>query len=139
MVAVDVTPSPVGGAGDGTAFTCKVAEAETPLEQLISGLNVPGAEARRQDHGGDEHVLLAGGLHRIWSASPSWVPERVAEFAGLAELCEEQLTWNVVDVPGVRVRENINGLARDPAWPVSAAGHRPPRWPRPDLPSQPRM
>jgi hypothetical protein len=37
FVAVDVVPSPVCGAGPGTAFTVRVPLAETPLEQSISG------------------------------------------------------------------------------------------------------
>ena len=64
----------------------------------------------------------------------------VAESAGPDEVCEAQLTWNIVDVPGA------DGLGKIfTVWPgvpaglASAAGAPPPGWLRQDLPSQPRM
>lgn len=120
LVAVDVVPSPVAGAGPGTAFTVKVAVAETPLEHVISGLYVPGAsELGRTTVATNMSVWLPGCIG-IWAGRPSEEPSSVAEVHGVSAPVEQSIV-NVVEVPGVDGFGKT--LAGDgPPPPASAAG-----------------
>jgi predicted ArsR family transcriptional regulator len=97
---VAVAPSPVPGATAGTGFTVRVALADTPLPQSISGWYRPGWRLA------GSVTVVTNSLPRgpacigMCSLSPSVVPIKVAEVAGLTTVSDAQLTVNVVDVLG---------------------------------------
>lgn len=81
-------------------MTVRVALSETPLEQSISGLYVPGAS----EVGSTTVVWNTPGwlpcCMGICEGSPSEEPSSVAEVHGLGPVPDPQLTVNVVEVPG---------------------------------------
>lgn len=99
-VAVDVVPSPVAGAWPGTAFTSRFADSETPLEQLMSTLKLPGARLCGRLTVTTNWFDWVPACMGICDASPSVVPDSVAELAGPPAVPEAHEATNVVEVPG---------------------------------------